>query len=175
MKFSVLAHRPSHLGPPGSEASGPLPSSRSPGKCHPHLDLGDEARTRKVRIPAPVCVMRPGEGTKGGRGKVKRKSEGGGKSQALACWKGRPGSLGKSPLLSTAAMQRRTKLGTESPSRWHSDSNWQPNTWSGKIQDEVAVSPRVALLSTGLHSKAGLALLAACSRPIQGGIPTSQK
>lgn len=47
------------------------------------------------------------------------------------------GSLEKRPLLSTAAMQSRTKLGTVSPSRWHSDSNWQPNTWSGEAQSEM--------------------------------------
>lgn len=29
------------------------------------------------------------------------------------------------------------KLGTVSPSRWHSDSSWQPNTWSGEKQSEV--------------------------------------
>ena len=38
--------QPSHLCPPRSEASGPLPSSHSPGKCHPHPDLGDEAGSR---------------------------------------------------------------------------------------------------------------------------------
>lgn len=42
-----------------------------------------------------MCVMRSGEGTKGGREKAKRKSEGGGKFQALACWQGRPGASGK--------------------------------------------------------------------------------
>lgn len=169
------AHRPSHLCPPGSEVSGPLPSSRSPGRCHPHLGLGEEARKKKTRIPALMCVMRSGEGAKGGREKATRKRvrEVGSPRPGPAGRAGR-GSLGKLPLLSTAAMQRRTKLGTVSPSRWHSDSSWQPNTWSaGEIQGEGAVSPTEAL-STGLPSKARLALLAACSRPLQGGTPTSQ-
>lgn len=60
----------------------------------------------------------------------------------MACWEGRPGSLGKLPLLSTAAMQRRTKLGTVSPSRWHRDSSWQPNTWSAEMQDGWPCHPQ---------------------------------
>lgn len=41
------------------------------------------------------------------------------------------------PRLSTAATQSRTKPGTVSPSRWHRDSNWQPNTWSGEARSEA--------------------------------------